>query len=82
MITLIKTKAQEEACKHTLMDIIGFDIHIHEEKYLTVYLTTYESIERVCENIAKYIEDIKTTLLINNIEYNYLKGIYYVNKFI
>lgn len=82
MITLIKTKAQEEACKHALMDIIGSDIHIHEEKYLTVYLTTYESIERICEDIVKYIEDIKTILLINNIEYNYLKGIHYINKFI
>ena len=28
MMTLIKTTAQEEACKHTLMTIIGFDIYI------------------------------------------------------
>ena len=82
MMTLIKTTAQEEACKHTLMDIIGFDIHIGRERYLTVYLTTNDSIERICEDIAKYIEAIKTYLFIKGYEYNYLKGLYYVNKFI
>ena len=82
MMTLIKTTAQEEACKHTLMTIIGFDIYIGSSRYLTVYLTTNNSIEIICEDIANYIEAIKTYLFIKGYEYNYLKGLYYVNKFI
>lgn len=82
MITLYKSKAQEEAQKNTLMDIIGFDIHIGYNSYLTVYIVTEEPIEQVCEEIKEYVIALKTYLFTEGYAYNFLKGIYYVNKYV
>lgn len=82
MITLYKSKAQEEAKKDTLMDIIGFDIHIGYNSYLTVYIVTKKPIEKVCEEIREYVEALKTYLFIKGYKYNFLKGLYYVNKYV
>ena len=77
-------KKTGKSIKHWFVTELGHEIF--EDTILKRYKVKRTErrliIEKVCEDIAKYIEDIKTILLTNNIEYNYLKGIHYINKFI